>query len=62
MSGNFRDKKIKKNDFYKNNKVTNIDDINANKMLVSKVEPYGTKNSFEYFIGYNEMMLLDHYA
>ena len=24
------------------------------KILVSKEEPYGTKNSFRYFIGYNE--------
>ena len=56
MSGknvNFGDKKIKKSDFYKNKKVTNIDDIDANKILVSKEEPYGTKNSFKYFIGYN---------
>ena len=26
----------------------------ANKILVSKEEPYGTKNSFKYFIGYND--------
>ena len=51
---NFRDKKIKKGDFYKNKKVTNIDDIDANKILVSKEEPYGTKNSFKYFIRYND--------
>ena len=40
--------------FYKNKKVTSIDDIDANKILVSKEEPYGTKNSFKYFIGYND--------
>ena len=51
---NFRDKKILKNDFYKNNKVTKIDDIDVNKILVSKEEPYGTKNSFKYFIWYND--------
>ena len=50
---NFGDKKIKKSDFYKHRKVTNIDDIDANKILVFKEEPYGTKNSFKYFIGYN---------
>ena len=50
---NFEDQKIK-NDFYKNKKVTKIDDIDANKILVSKEEPYGTKNSFKYFIGYND--------
>ena len=31
-----------------------IDDINVNKILVSKEEPYGAKNSFKYFIGYND--------
>ena len=57
MSGknvNFRDKKIKTSDFYKNKKVIKIDDIDVNKILVSKEEPYGTKNSFKYFIGYND--------
>ena len=56
MSGkniNFVDRKIKKSDFYKNKKVTSIDEIDTNKILVSKEEPYGTKNSFKYFIGYN---------
>ena len=31
-----------------------IDYIDVNKVLVSKKEPYGTKNSFKYFIGYND--------
>ena len=56
MSGksiNFDDKKIKTSDFYKNKKVFQIDNIDVNKILVSKKEPYGTKNSFKYFIGYN---------
>ena len=51
---NFGDKKIKKSDFYKNKKVTKIDDIDVNKILVSKEEPYGSKNLFKYFIGYND--------
>ena len=51
---NFGDKKILKSDFYKNKKVTRIDDIDANKILVSKKKPYGTKNSFKYFIAYND--------
>ena len=41
MSGkslNFEDKKIKKSEFYKNKQVTKIDEINANKILVSKKE------------------------
>ena len=31
-----------------------IDDIDVNKILISKKESYGTKNSFKYFIGYND--------
>ena len=57
MSGkniNFDDKKIQKSDFYKNKKINSIEDIDANKILVSKKESYGTKNSFKYFIGYND--------
>ena len=57
MSGkniNFDDKKIKKSSFYKNKKINNIEDIDINNILVSKKEPYGTKNSYKYFIGYND--------
>ena len=53
MSGkniNFDDKKIKNSDFYKNKTINRIDDIDVNKILVSKREPYGTKNSFKYFL------------
>ena len=46
--------KNKKNDFYKNIKVSKIDNIDINKTFVSKEEPSGTKNSFKYFIGYND--------
>ena len=57
MSGkniNVDNKKIKKSDFYKNKTVTRIDDVDVNKKLVSKKEPYGTKNARKYFIGYND--------
>ena len=37
-----------------NKKVNRIDDIDVNKILVSKKESYGTKTSFKYFIGYND--------
>ena len=47
-------KEITKSDFYKNKKVDKIDDIDVNDILVSKEEPYGAKNSFKYFIGYND--------
>ena len=50
---NFDDKKIIKSEFCKNKKVFQIDDIDANKILVSKKEPYGTKNALKHFIGYN---------
>ena len=50
----FDDKKINKSNFYKNKKLFNLNDIDANKILVSKKESYGTKNSLKYFIGYND--------
>ena len=52
---NFNDKKINKSDFYnKDKKIFNIDDIDVNKILVSKKEQYGKYNSSKYFIGYND--------
>ena len=57
MSGksvNFHDKKINKSSFYKNKKLFSLNDIDVNKILVSKKESYGTKNSLKYFIGYND--------
>ena len=51
---NFDDKYIKKSKFYKNKKTFQIDDIDVNEILVSKKEPYGTKNALKYFIGYND--------
>ena len=38
----------------KNKKLIKIDDTDVNEILVSKKQPYGTKNSFKYFIGYND--------
>ena len=57
MSGksiNFEDKKIERSDFYKNKEIFNIDDIDFNKILVSKKELYGTKKALKYFLGYND--------
>ena len=52
---NFDNKNIKKSDFYnETKKIFNIDDIDVNKILVSKKEQYGKYNSFKYFIGYND--------
>ena len=53
-SVNFGHKKILKRDFYKNKIVTKIEGIDVDKILVSKEEPYCTKNSSKYFIGYND--------
>ena len=38
----------------KTKKIFNVDDIDVNKILVSKKEQYGKYNSFKYFIGYND--------
>ena len=57
MSGksiNFDDKKINKSRFYKDKKLFSLNDIDVNKILVSKKESYGTKNSSKSFIGYND--------
>ena len=51
MSGksiNFDDKKINKSSFYKNKKLFSLNDIDVNKILISK------KESLKYFIGYND--------
>ena len=48
MSGksiNFDDKKVNKSSFYMNTKLFSLNDIDVNKILVSKKESYGTKNS-----------------
>ena len=50
MSGksiNFDDKKISKRNFHKNKKIFNIYDLDVNKILVSKKESYGAKNSLK---------------
>ena len=48
------DKKVNKSNFYKNKKLFKIEDIDADKMLVSKKESYSTKHLYKYFIGYND--------
>ena len=47
--------KNQKSKFYKKKKkVNSIDKIDVNEISVSRKEPYGTKNSFKYFIRYND--------
>ena len=56
MSGkkiSFDDKKIKKSEFYENEKVFKIDNVAVNQIVVSKKELYSTKNASKYFIEYN---------
>ena len=58
MNINFDNKNVKKSNFYnKNKKIFNIDDIDVNKILVSKKEQYSKYNSFKYFIGYNDNVI-----
>ena len=64
MSGkniNFDDKKNQKSDFYKTKKAFQIDEIGVNKILVSKNEPYDTKEGHT-LLDIMIMMLLDHYV
>ena len=64
MSGksiNFGDKKIKKNNFYKNKKLFNIKDIGVNKILVSEKESNGKKNHLNTSLDIIIMMPLGYY-
>ena len=59
---NFDNKKIKKSDFYnKNKKIFNIDDIDVNKILVSKKNNMVNIIHLNTLLGIMIMMLLDHY-
>ena len=65
MSGeniNFNDNEIQKSYFYKNKKINSIEDIDTNKILVSKKESYGTKNHLNSLLDIMIMMLLDYYV
>ena len=59
---NFGNKNIKKSDFYnKNKKIFNIDDIDVNKILVSKKNNMVNIIHLNTLLGIMIMMLLDHY-
>ena len=65
MSGksiNLDDKKINKSNFYKNKKPFNLNDIDVNKILISKKESYCTKIYLNTSLDIMMMMLLDHYV
>ena len=46
--------KYQKKTFLQKHKLFQIDKIDANKILSPKIESYGTKKSFKYFIGYSD--------
>ena len=54
---NFNNEKINKKTFYNNKKQFNIHQIDTNKVLISKPEPYGKKNTIKYIIGYNDNVI-----
>ena len=59
---NFDNKNIKKSDFYnKNKKIFNIDDIDVNKILVSKKNNMANIIHLNTLLGIMIMVLLDHY-
>ena len=59
---NFGDNKILKSDFYKNKKVSRINDIDANKTLVLKKNHMIQKNHSNTLLNIMIMMLLDRYT
>ena len=65
MSGkniSFDDKKINKNNFYRNEKLFNIDDIDVNKILISKKQAYGKTVHLNKFLDIMVMITLDPYV
>ena len=65
MSGkkiNFVDRRFKTSEFHKNKKLFLIDYVDVNKKLVSKKEPYDTKNAFKCFVGCNDNDVIRDYV
>ena len=59
----FNNKNIKKSDFYnRNKKIFNIDDIDVNKILVSKKNNMVNIIHLNTLLGIMIIMLLDHYT
>ena len=48
----FDNKNIRKIIFYRSRKPFSLNDIDINRIVISKEVVYGTKNSLKYFIGY----------
>ena len=65
MSGKniiFDDRKINRSHFYQNKTLFNVEDIDVNKILISKKEPYGKKSSSNILLDIVIMLTLDHYV
>ena len=59
----FDDKKINMSNFYKSKTLFNVEDIDVNKILISKKEPYGKKKiSFNILLDIVIMVTLDHFV
>ena len=58
----FDDKKINKSNFYKYKKLFKIDDIDINKILVFKRDPYHKKAHLNTLLGMMIKMTLDYYV
>ena len=59
---NFDNKKIRKSEFYKYKKVFKIDDIDVNKILVSKKTQMAQRMHLNTLSDIMIMILLDHYV
>ena len=59
---NFDDKKVNKSNFYKNKRLFKIDDIDVNRILVSKENLMIKKAPLNTFLGMMIMITLDHYV
>ena len=59
---NFDDKKIKKNKFYENKKVFQIDDVDVNNYWFQKKNHMAQRMHLNTLLGIMIMMLLDHYV
>ena len=50
----FNDKKNQQKDFHKNKKLFKVNEIDINKILISKLGLYGQNNGKKYIIGYSD--------
>ena len=59
---NFNNKKINKSNFYRTKRLFKIDDIDVDKILISKKELYGKKNRLNTLLLMKIMIKLVHYV